>query len=149
MKTKMKIDEAGDSSSPEGIASSSPGLPRVARNYAGFEFTNAHNRERIAPSAKRRSSVFAFRNPPHVGSYVVRSFLRRSAGILLIAAALVSWLIPADAKEIKLLNVSYDPTREFYQDFNAPFSEYWEGKTGDKVTVKQSHGGSGKQARSV
>jgi sulfate transport system substrate-binding protein len=45
--------------------------------------------------------------------------------------------------------VSYDPTREFYQDFNAAFSKYWEGKTGNKVTVQQSHGGSGKQARSV
>jgi sulfate transport system substrate-binding protein len=47
------------------------------------------------------------------------------------------------------LNVSYDPTRELYQDFNAAFAKYWEGKSGEKVTVKQSHGGSGKQARSV
>jgi sulfate transport system substrate-binding protein len=48
-----------------------------------------------------------------------------------------------------LLNVSYDPTRELYQDFNAAFARYWKGKTGQTVTIQQSHGGSGKQARSV
>jgi sulfate/thiosulfate-binding protein len=56
---------------------------------------------------------------------------------------------PACAAEVELLNVSYDPTREFYQDFNAAFVRQWEAKTGDKVVVKQSHGGSGKQARTV
>jgi sulfate transport system substrate-binding protein len=55
----------------------------------------------------------------------------------------------AYAKEVTLLNVSYDPTRELYQDFNKSFADYWKAKTGDVVTVKQSHGGSGKQARSV
>jgi sulfate/thiosulfate transport system substrate-binding protein len=55
----------------------------------------------------------------------------------------------ASAADITLLNVSYDPTRELYQDYNAAFSKYWEAKTGDKVTVKASHGGSGKQARAV
>lgn len=55
----------------------------------------------------------------------------------------------ASAKDYTLLNVSYDPTRELYQDFNAAFSKYWLAKTGDKVTVKASHGGSGKQARSI
>src|SRR5437667_11353269 len=55
----------------------------------------------------------------------------------------------AGAKEIKLLNVSYDPTRELYQDVNTAFAKYWQGKTGDKLTIQQSHGGSGKQARSV
>ena len=55
----------------------------------------------------------------------------------------------AFAKEITLLNVSYDPTRELYQEYNAAFGKYWEAKTGDKVTIKQSHGGSGKQARAV
>jgi sulfate transport system substrate-binding protein len=78
----------------------------------------------------------------------VRSLLRRSIGVLAMAGILIASL-GASAKEIKLLNVSYDPTREFYQDFNAAFSKYWEGKTGNKVTVQQSHGGSGKQARSV
>lgn len=55
----------------------------------------------------------------------------------------------AMAKDVQLLNVSYDPTREFYQDYNQAFSKYWQEKTGDKVTVRQSHGGSGKQATSV
>ncbi|WP_145546609.1 sulfate ABC transporter substrate-binding protein [Yersinia intermedia] len=55
----------------------------------------------------------------------------------------------AMAKDIQLLNVSYDPTREFYQEYNLAFSKHWQQKTGDKVTVRQSHGGSGKQATSV
>jgi len=55
----------------------------------------------------------------------------------------------AHAKEITLLNVSYDPTRELYQDFNAAFARYWKAKAGDDVRVNQSHGGSGKQARAV
>ncbi|MFZ5525740.1 MAG: sulfate ABC transporter substrate-binding protein [Pseudomonadota bacterium] len=55
----------------------------------------------------------------------------------------------AAAKEVTLLNVSYDPTRELYQEYNAAFAKYWKAKTGDDVTIKASHGGSGKQARSV
>ncbi len=65
----------------------------------------------------------------------------------LIALALLSQT--AFAADITLLNVSYDPTRELYQDFNAAFARQWKAKTGDTVTVKQSHGGSGKQARTV
>lgn len=52
-------------------------------------------------------------------------------------------------KEIKLLNVSYDPTRELYTAINEAFGKQWEAKTGDKVVISQSHGGSGKQARAV
>ncbi|AOF20750.1 sulfate transporter subunit [Yersinia enterocolitica] len=55
----------------------------------------------------------------------------------------------AMAKDIQLLNVSYDPTREFYQEYNQAFSKHWQEQTGDKVTVRQSHSGSGKQATSV
>lgn len=55
----------------------------------------------------------------------------------------------AAAKSIELLNVSYDPTRELYVEYNAAFAAHWKTKTGDDVVVKQSHGGSGKQARSV
>jgi len=55
----------------------------------------------------------------------------------------------ATGKEVTLLNVSYDPTREFYQDVNASFAKYWQLKTGDLVKIKQSHGGSGMQARAV
>ncbi|NIG87106.1 sulfate ABC transporter substrate-binding protein [Serratia symbiotica] len=53
------------------------------------------------------------------------------------------------AQEIQLLNVSYDPTREFYREYDTAFSKYWQQQTGDKVRVRQSHGGSGKQATSV
>ncbi len=54
-----------------------------------------------------------------------------------------------DAKHVDLLNVSYDPTRELYADFNQAFSKHYKETTGTEVTIKQSHGGSGKQARSV
>ncbi|HEY4415895.1 MAG TPA: sulfate ABC transporter substrate-binding protein [Verrucomicrobiae bacterium] len=63
---------------------------------------------------------------------------------LILAVALA-----AQAKEVKLLNVSYDPTRELYQEYNTAFAKYWKAKTGDDVVVAQSHGGSGKQALSV
>jgi sulfate/thiosulfate-binding protein len=55
----------------------------------------------------------------------------------------------AHAATYKLLNVSYDPTRELYEDYNKAFAAYWKAKTGDTVSINQSHGGSGKQARSV
>src|ERR1051326_4574400 len=66
-----------------------------------------------------------------------------------VTAALGLSLVCSFAKDIKLLNVSYDPTRELYKDFNAAFSNYWQGKTGDAVTIQLSNGGSSKQARSV
>lgn len=53
------------------------------------------------------------------------------------------------AEKIELLNVSYDPTRELYEEFNAKFSEHWEAETGQEVSIQQSHGGSGKQGRAV
>ncbi len=55
----------------------------------------------------------------------------------------------AFAKDVEILNVSYDPTRELYVDFNKAFATHWKAKTGDNVSVKQSHGGAGKQARAV
>src|SRR5476651_1016583 len=58
-------------------------------------------------------------------------------------------LASAVAKDVTLLNVSYDPTRELYQDYNAAFAKYWKAKTGQDVKIQQSHGGSGAQARSV
>jgi sulfate/thiosulfate-binding protein len=57
--------------------------------------------------------------------------------------------LPSLAQPLQLLNVSYDPTRELYVEFNQAFAKYWKGKTGQDLQVKQSHGGSGKQARSV
>jgi len=69
----------------------------------------------------------------------------------LAAAGALAGFAPtrASAGEVKLLNVSYDPTRELYDDVNAAFARQWKAKTGQDVVVKQSHGGSGKQARSV
>ncbi len=64
-------------------------------------------------------------------------------------AALLSSLLASTVFADELLNVSYDPTREFYQEFNAAFAKQWKEKTGKSLVVKQSHGGSGKQARSV
>ena len=62
----------------------------------------------------------------------------------------VAWTSPwPTPKPVTLLNVSYDPTRELYEDFNKQFAAYWKGKTGQEVTIRQSHGGSGKQARAV
>ena len=55
----------------------------------------------------------------------------------------------ASAKDVTLLNVSYDPTRELYAEYNKAFATYWKQKTGDDVTIRQSHGGAGKQARAV
>jgi sulfate/thiosulfate-binding protein len=65
---------------------------------------------------------------------------------ILSASALIT---VAGGKEIKLLNVSYDPTRELYKEYNTAFANYWKAKTGDNVAISQSHGGSGKQAQSV
>jgi len=67
----------------------------------------------------------------------------------LLATLLALLPLQLPAKEIRLLNVSYDPTRELYQEFNTAFGKYWKEKTGDTVVVQQSHGGSGKQARAV
>ena len=69
--------------------------------------------------------------------------------IAALTALLAVTAVHAAPKEITLLNVSYDPTRELYTDFNASFAKYWEAETGQKVTINQSHGGSGKQARAV
>ena len=57
--------------------------------------------------------------------------------------------LPLQARDLTLLNVSYDPTRELYQDINKAFAAHWKARTGDTVTIRTSHGGSGKQARSV
>ena len=65
------------------------------------------------------------------------------------AAAVLVLSTAAHAAEVSLLNVSYDPTRELYQDFNKAFAAHWKAKTGDDLKNKQSHGGSGKQARAV
>jgi ABC-type sulfate transport system substrate-binding protein len=78
--------------------------------------------------------------------------MTRRAGftIVLAGAAFLGSLAaatPARAADVALLNVSYDPTRELYQEINTVFAKQWKAKTGDTLTVSQSHGGSGKHAR--
>ncbi len=74
----------------------------------------------------------------------------KSASKWVAAGLFVLAFVPAARSgQVELLNVSYDPTRELYQEFNTAFARQWEAKTGDKVTIRQSHGGSGKQARTV
>jgi len=81
----------------------------------------------------------------------MKSWLRPTLGAISVATLLIAPAMtsPVYAKDVRLLNVSYDPTRELYVDFNAAFAKHWKAKTGDNVVVQQSHGGSGKQARTV
>ena len=69
--------------------------------------------------------------------------------VVLASAVCAPSPLPASAQALTLLNVSYDPTRELYQDVNAAFARQWKAKVGQDVTIQQSHGGSGKQARAV
>jgi ABC-type sulfate transport system substrate-binding protein len=78
----------------------------------------------------------------------MKTSFRRHARNALLAFGL-TLAAAAGAKDIKLLNVSYDPTREFYREFNAAFAADWQKTKGQKVEIETSHGGSGKQARSV
>jgi sulfate transport system substrate-binding protein len=75
----------------------------------------------------------------HMKKYLLGTLLFALAGLTAVAAP----------KPATLLNVSYDPTRELYDDYNAAFARYWEGKTGQKITIEKSNGGSGKQSRAV
>jgi sulfate/thiosulfate transport system substrate-binding protein len=78
---------------------------------------------------------------------MLNRFMATVLGLLVAVGALEAQ--PAVAAEVTLLNASYDPTRELYEDYNKAFATYWKAQTGNTVTVRQSHGGSGKQARSV
>ena len=73
--------------------------------------------------------------------------LRRT--LLALALALATGVAGTAHAQTTLLNVSYDPTRELYQDFNPEFARHWKAQTGETVTIRQSHGGAGKQARAV
>ncbi|QEM82645.1 sulfate ABC transporter substrate-binding protein [Halomonas binhaiensis] len=78
--------------------------------------------------------------------------LRQLAIVLATTAAIVTSAVPSSqayAEDLELLNVSYDPTRELYREYNAWFTDYWKAETGDDVTIRQSHGGAGAQARAV
>jgi sulfate transport system substrate-binding protein len=73
----------------------------------------------------------------------------RLLGSLALTATIASAALAQAPAPVTLLNVSYDPTRELYVEFNTAFAKHWKAKTGQDVTIKQSHGGSGKQARSI
>src|SRR5690242_20781591 len=75
--------------------------------------------------------------------------MKKNKTILLLLALLMFAAGPASARDITLLNVSYDPTRELYQDINRAFAAQWKAQHGDNVVIRMSHGGSGTQARSV
>ena len=75
--------------------------------------------------------------------------MRRIVSLLVLSAAVTMSGIAVHAAGVTLLNVSYDPTRELYQEINTAFAVQWKAKTGQDVTISQSHGGSGKQARAV
>ena len=75
--------------------------------------------------------------------------IRRSLLALVLTQALAAGFVASAQAQTTLLNVSYDPTRELYQDFNPEFARHWKAQTGENVTIKQSHGGAGKQARAV
>jgi sulfate transport system substrate-binding protein len=76
----------------------------------------------------------------------MEGFVKRILSAIVLSVALTGTVHAAD---VTLLNVSYDPTRELYRAYNAEFSKYWKAKSGDNVTIQQSHGGSGGQARAV
>ncbi len=78
-----------------------------------------------------------------------RQLLNLSIQFTLAASLAGASLLAQAQSTVTLLNVSYDPTRELYVEFNAAFAKYWKAKTGQDVVIKQSHGGSGKQARSI
>jgi sulfate transport system substrate-binding protein len=73
----------------------------------------------------------------------------KTLAFTLLLGAAAAPLLGQSQKPVTLLNVSYDPTRELYEDINQQFASYWKGKAGQEVKIRQSHGGSGKQARSV
>src|SRR5947209_3200872 len=92
-----------------------------------------------------------FFNPCYLRGYENIDNAYRINRIIAMKVAVVVLLLCATIgrADVSLLNVSYDPTREFYKDYNALFATYWEKSHHEKVTIRQSHGGSGKQARAV
>src|SRR5262245_65642395 len=70
-----------------------------------------------------------------------------AAGALILSCAVTATVVTPAAAQTRLLNVSYDPTRELYREYNSAFATYWKQRSGASVTIQQSHGGSGAQAR--
>jgi sulfate transport system substrate-binding protein len=85
-----------------------------------------------------------------IGTLCRKELVMRFAAFVFTVFSILVIVVPAPARaQVELLNVSYDPTREFYREFNDAFARHWKSQTGQDVSIKQSHGGSGKQARSV
>jgi sulfate/thiosulfate transport system substrate-binding protein len=120
---------------PSRAARPNPGQRNPHKQARNPSFTRAHGLPSIAGSAPTRPARTMHRS----------RFRRQLIALMLCAVAPFT----AGAKDVTLLNVSYDPTRELYQEFNKAFAKAWLAKSGDAVTVRQSHGGSGKEARSV
>jgi sulfate transport system substrate-binding protein len=115
---------------------------RLNRDTFAFFFTA------LLPFARRAAMVFANQaRTEGIAMYFLAliRLLSRAA----VAAALLAGLVTPAAAQTRLLNVSYDPTRELYRDYNAAFIAHWKAKTGQTIAVQQSHGGSGAQARAV
>ena len=110
-------------------------LPSAARGIDGVSLSSG----RFAKAASQRPRVICAE-----GSIMQFTFIR-----CLLVATLAVWIASGSLAQTKLLNVSYDPTRELYQDFNAAFAKDWLAHNGQKVEISQSHAGSGAQARAV
>src|SRR5208282_4259566 len=106
------------------------------------------------PSTRARATAIApvkVRSSLRPRSCSRRTTMKAAASSWLMALAIIAGAVfssPARA-QTTILNVSYDPTRELYEDYNAVFAKYWKTTTGQDLSIKQSHGGSGKQARAV
>jgi sulfate/thiosulfate transport system substrate-binding protein len=112
-----------------------------AANYEGFFY--------IEKAQKKRQCIWGGRKMKKTILAALSAFLLLAAGCSSNTASQGDGDGKTASEKIELLNVSYDPTREFYEEFNKSFSVYWQEKTGQEVTINQSHGGSGKQSRSV
>lgn len=118
----------------------------IERNLVAATFAEAGDFK----AAKELNSV---EYPPENGLCIVTTkgdTNMKNILIYFVVAVLAVIILPAGSwADVTLLNVSYDPTRELYQDFNAAFAKQWLSKKGEKITINQSHGGAGKQARAV
>src|SRR6185295_345892 len=140
----------------EGVGRGRQLVPR-ARHQGGGELRarDVHRRRRDRkPRARKRRDhprpAFLLMPIPTRGPVpTMRHRLALAGSLALLALTGGGAAAQGAPKPVTLLNVSYDPTRELYQDFNQQFAAYWKAKTGREVKVRQSHGGSGKQARSV
>lgn len=146
--TPVFLPQSADDGAPGWVAPLGPGgtLARTGRGEGALRGDRPTGAPLPHPlrQALRQREQHARRSPDHLS----RSAL---AWVYALATTFVLTLVAAQvrAAEVELLNVSYDPTRELYEEINRSFAAHWEQQTGDTLVINQSHGGSGKQARSV